>query len=76
MAARPRGGFSVSGPATDVDGYPSGGAALSAAITFATRSNADPDLNFHVRDAAGEPFGRVERTDRGILIYRLKEERR
>lgn len=70
MARKARGGFTVSGPDTDRNGYENGNVALSAAITFASHCRADEALNFYVRDPAGDAFGRVERADGIVLIYR------
>lgn len=60
-----RGGFTVSGPGVDRNGYQ---VALSAAITFAGRAQSETTL--YVRDAAGEAHGRVERAGDGSMkIY-------
>lgn len=65
MAARPA--FTVSAPGVDRS-YREGGPALSAAITAA--SKVPTGTNVYVRDPHGNPYGRVERHDHGLLIYR------
>lgn len=63
------GAASVSGPGIDKDGYPTVAVALSAAITFAQRSQQNGD--FYVRNADGVTVARVERDRKRTRIFRL-----
>lgn len=54
-------GAAVSGPDIDRDGYPTAGAALSAAQTFACRPG-EP-RTYYVRDESGRVLYRVEKID-------------
>lgn len=65
-------GFTVTGPGIDRGGYPSGPVGLSAAINLA-QGIPEGDA-VYVRDAAGNPYGRVECVSaRGELLVYGKE---
>jgi len=66
MAARPP-AFTVSGPGVDRC-YPSGGVALSAAITYAARAWAE--VTYYVRTPSGEPYGYAEADEDGNVFVR------
>jgi hypothetical protein len=68
--ARREQGYSVTGPNVERDGYVAPVVALSAAITFATRLDAEGTV--YVRDAKGEPYGHVERDEDGVLHVRAR----
>lgn len=71
MAAKQR--FSVSGGSIDRANFESGPVALSCAISLAT---ANPGVEvLYVRHPDGSPFGRVERRDSGLIIYREENAR-
>ncbi len=71
MAAKRK--FSVSGGSIDRADFESGPVALSCAITLAT---ANPGIEcLYVRHPDGSPFGRVERYESGLAIYREESKR-
>lgn len=75
MAARTsKTGFTVSGPNEDRGGYDSGGIALSAAITFASRATGE--ATYYARNTDGTIFGHAERDEDGnVFITRVRGDR-
>ena len=66
--------YSVTGPDIDRNGYETGGIALSAAITFASRASGE--ATYYARNADGDVFGHAERDEDGtVYITRVKGDR-